>query len=233
MAWVSRNRNYNPEHRRARSPASAGWSKASGSTSCRRCPRAAQAVRSTARRDARTSSRRSTCSTGSRRQLNASADDQHGLLGDRGRRPPGEPHALQPVLSGKRDFFLHDADSLRVRPHRRRQQRRRPNERRDGSSEPGERAAVLLAALRAQRDRRARRPRRRRARSAAGSGASRSVTLLVRQDEFGGRRGERRLRRPRDGRTCSTRSSVGMIVTDGDPNSDARQLAVRASTSAI
>ena len=57
-------------------------------------------------------------------QLNARADDQHRFLGDRGRRPAGQPHALQPVLSREARLLPARRRHLRVRPHR--QQNGRP-----------------------------------------------------------------------------------------------------------
>ena len=59
------------------------------------------------------------------------AHDQHGLLRDRGRRPPGEPHAVRAVLPGKARLLPARGGHLRVRPDR--------SERRHGSLSNAER----------------------------------------------------------------------------------------------
>ena len=77
-------------------------------------------------------------------ELDERADDQHRLLGHRGRRPAGQPDALRPVLSREARLLPAGRRHLRVR---------RPG---------AERPAVLLAPHRLERRRRADRPRGRR-----------------------------------------------------------------------
>ena len=76
--------------------------------------------------------------------LNALADGQHRLLRDRGRRPAGQSHALQPVLSREARLLPERFRPVRVRPHRPRHERR-PRAR----ASRAERPAVLLAPHRA------------------------------------------------------------------------------------
>ena len=52
-------------------------------------------------------------------QMNARVDVQHGLFGDRGRRPPSQPHALRFVLPREARLLPARGRHLRVRPHRR------------------------------------------------------------------------------------------------------------------
>ena len=89
--------------------------------------------------------------------LNAASDREHGFLGHGGRRSPGEPHAVRPVLSGEARLLPSRSGHLRVRPDRGVRRYRRAEQRR-----AAERAAVLLAPHRPRRGRRARRSRVRR-----------------------------------------------------------------------
>ena len=136
------------------------------------------------------------------------ADGEHRLLGDRGRRPAGQPLAVQPVLPRAPRLLPAGRRHLPVRPA--------------AAGWP----AVLLAAARHQRGRPARAARRRRARSAAASAGSTSARW-----PSGRKRIETRRIRPRSidattalvGRVAANvlaESSVGMIVTSGDPTSN-------------
>ena len=99
--------------------ASKGSSTASGSTSCRRpAVRETQALRRPASTDTRL---RAVARPGLQDHAAAErlADVQHGLLGDRGRRPAGESHALRLVLPREARLLPARGRHLRVRPHRR------------------------------------------------------------------------------------------------------------------
>ena len=145
---------------------------------------------------------------------------QHGLFRDRGRRSPSQSHALQLVLSREARFLPERLGSVRVRPHR---HSREPGRR---HAEQRERPTVLLAAHRLERYGRARRSASTAARSAAASAAGASASLAVRQDDFGPVE-ESSVFVARVQADVLAESNVGLIVTQGDPDVEPRQLRER------
>ena len=147
IAWVSRNRAYNPavsglggRLRRAR-PARARR-RAFGAACARRGFRDRRRARDS---DVRAVARPRLQDHAGAERL---ADVQHGLLGDRGRRPAGQSHALRSVLSREARLLPARGRHLRVRPHR-----RAAGQHLRDAAVARERPAVLLAAHRPERAR--------------------------------------------------------------------------------
>ncbi len=136
---------------------------------------------------------------------------------------PGQPHALQSVLPREARLLLDRRGSLRVRPHQRQRLQRR--QRGDVAAEPRERAAVLLAPHRLDRDWGCR------STSMYGGKVSGRVgrwsvgSLAIRQDEFGsaGQPGYVEAKDLFVGRVTANvleESTVGIVMTDGNPQSN-------------
>ena len=224
---MSRNRTYNPSILGLATRTCRAWTRASASTSCRRSAVGQQKAFVSGSGATRRSSTSPSLDVFYRVHAVAQrlADDQHGLLRDRSRRPAGQPHALQSVLPREARLLPQRRRSLRVRPHQ--QQRLQRQQRGDVAAEPRERPAVLLAphrleplgnAGRHRVRRQAQRPRRalerRLARGAPGRvRAAGQPGYVEAQDSFVGRVSANVLEE----------SNVGIIVTDGDPQLEHRQ----------
>ena len=141
-------------------------------------------------------------------QLNASLTREHGLLGDRGRRPAGQPHALQPVLPRAARLLLATTPTFFSSAAYSRTAGR--------SSRAGSASARRASPCRSTSA----------PKSAGASAGSTSARLAVRQEAYenpfvpGGVVDATTAFVGRVAANVLEESSVGMIVTHGDPSSN-------------